>query len=427
MRPIALLNPLGDYGINQYCHELAEGLGANGASVAFYTGSDRGLPPNRLYERFAVLNSTLLKQRAALRDGRRASNCSEELASPEWSKSALEIPALRAAAVFHAKSNLARRWFLTAELALHLKTRGFGAIWTHWPELESYHSGFWGLCRRLGLFVVHTAHNVAPHDSDTAKGDAAVYEAAHMLVVHSAFARDELLQAWPQLADKVAIAPHGLYTMYPRRPESRERVRRDLRVAPHQPMVLFCGAVRPYKNIDATLEALRDDRCRNAVLVVAGTERGFPDLDEDPLGRTRRLARQWGMEDRVRLIPRHLSIGEMAELFEAGDIKILPYLKGYGSGMLLLAMTFGKYVAATRTGGAEEYLENYPRATLLKGSDSSSVADGLAEAIARYGDASAPGPMTELEWRNIARLALDLLGASRTAPGKRLSAAWGSG
>jgi glycosyltransferase involved in cell wall biosynthesis len=72
------------------------------------------------------------------------------------------------------------------------------------------------------------------------------------------------------------------------------------------------------------------------------------------------------------------SSNRTAEILEAADIVLLPYIESFGSGLLLLAMTFGKFIVATQTGGMDEYLARYPRHTLLEGPSSASVADGIA-------------------------------------------------
>ncbi len=413
-RAIAILNPLGDFGTNHYCHELAEGLGANGATVAFFTGSMDGLPQFREHYRlFPVLNSVLYRRINELKSAANAGRMStpEPPYSPTWVLETISAkPTPKKNFVAPGSSRL-RKWFLTWELALYLRTAGYGVVWTQWP-MNYYLPGFWRICRFLGLRVVHSVHNVVPHEEDGSQPlppDPA-HVASHLLITHSEFARRELVARVPSVANKVAVVPIGLYSTYPRRPEARERIRGQLNISEDQVVILFCGAIRPYKNLDAVLEALADERCRNAILIVAGAESHFPDgVPGDPLGRTRRLAGSLGVSHQVRLIPRHLSITEMAELFESGDIKALPYLSGYGSGMLLLAMTYGKHIVATKTGGAEEYLANYPRKTLLEGPDSASVATGLAAAIRNIDASRLPVSLPDLEYPAIGKRMLDLL------------------
>ena len=260
----------------------------------------------------------------------------------------------------------ARQKFLEIELAAHLKRNRYDLVWTQWPEI--YGHGFWATCRRLGMKTVHTVHNVLPHEENPEDVTLLrkVYRNCDRLMVHSEQSRQALLRLFPEVASRASVMRHGLYTIYPRRTGARERVRGELQIEPAKVACLICGAIRPYKNIDACLRALTE-LPKNVLLIVAGKESGFADASaEDALAHTRREARECGVEDRVRLIPRFLGRLEMAGLFEAADLLLLPYINGYGSGLLLLGMTFGKYIVTTDNGGAREYLRHYPPRHLLR-------------------------------------------------------------
>ncbi len=95
---------------------------------------------------------------------------------------------------------------------------------------------------------------------------------------------------------------------------------------------------------------------------------------------------------------------------------LLPYIESYGSGALLLGMTFDKYILATRTGGMDEYLEGYPRYKLLSGVGVEEILLGMKEAL----DSPAwlhrqPDRSAELDWKNIARELVTALNAEHRA------------
>jgi hypothetical protein len=115
---IAIVNPLGDYGINHYCHELAEGLGRNGARAVLYAGGLRGLPPAEHHEQFPVLNSLLLKQRATLANGRARTPFKAVVppSSDRISGALTHPPVVVGAFSTGYSSSWLRRWCLTAEL-----------------------------------------------------------------------------------------------------------------------------------------------------------------------------------------------------------------------------------------------------------------------------------------------------------------------
>src|SRR4029453_7105282 len=93
-----------------------------------------------------------------------------------------------------------------------------------------------------------------------------------------------------------------------------------------------------------------------------------------------------------------------SEIFEAADVVILPYVESSGSGKLLLAMTFGKWIAATATGGMDEYLSAYPRGSILNELTPESVSQALRE-LAGTVRAEGRQPFewdgTEFSWRQI--------------------------
>lgn len=413
---IALINPLGDFGINQYSHELAEGLGANDVRVGFYTSSDHDLPAPVHYFRYPVLSSVLVKQRSLLASPTRPG--ADTSTDPDWLQHALDSttrePCPRKSPVVTPLPRL-RKISMTLELAAHLKGAGYDVIWTQWPELGCYEPWFRPFCQRLGMRVVHTVHNVFPHDvvSEFDKQLCGrVYRDSELLFLHSHQARSAFLYYFPSLASRTRVTPLGLYTMYPRRQTERKRLRAALEIGRDELVVVFAGAVRPYKGVDTVVEALGHPGCEALTLIVAGVESNYPDLVPGlPLGRTAALALKFGVSQRVKLIPRHLSIGEMSELFELADIQALPYLGGYGSAMVLLGMTFGKYIVSTRVGGAEEYLADYPYATLLASPNVSDVAKGLADAVGslRSGKWGVIPQLPHLQWKNIAREALAYL------------------
>ncbi len=401
IRSIALINPLGDYGISQYTYELAEGLAAHGVAVDVYaSGGSRAedFALARHHRYLPVLGSFLLRQQGAL----------------DPTTAASPAPVGAPARPMSPWRAVARTVGLALELAWHLRRRKYDLVWTQWPTLQAGGHWFWMIAKALGLRIAHTVHNVLPHEEQP--GDrrrcASIYHACDTLFVHSRQALREMEANYPEVMAKTRIMNHGLYTLYARRPEAREATRKRLGIEPGQVALLAFGPIRPYKNIELILAALAAGRPEAAVLVVAGREKGYGDSDPgDPVGRTRRLAEQLGIGDRVRFLERGADFAETTEIFEAADVLVLPYSKSYGSGALLLGMTFGKFIVASRTGGMDEYLRDYPRHEMLDGEKPQQAAAALERTIRRVSagiDAPIPA-MPELEWRNIARTALDAL------------------
>jgi len=382
---IALVNPLGDYGLGSYTHELAEGLFDCGVTADVYApGRLETLGLARRHRLFPVLGSTLVRQRrrlhaaAAFQPGGRAADLSASSSRP------CPLPYGRHPVLKWARDAVLPR-ALPIELAFYLRRSRYDIVWTQWPVMLGGRDLLWTWARRLGLKLVHTVHDVQPHEPIPGYLELCrrIYACCDLLVVHSRSAAVDLLRLYPETTGRVVVAPHGLYTVYPMRPQARATVRARLGIADDAALILSFGGIRPYKNIEAVLDALAGERSGKMLLVVAGRESGYSDLvPGDPLGRTRRLVAERGLEDRVKMLPGPFDPGETAELFAAADVAVLPYLHSSGSGLLLLCMTFGVHIAATAVGGMDEYLAGYPRATLLKGPSSGQVLAGLEEAVA---------------------------------------------
>lgn len=395
---------MADYGIDSYTHELARGLAEHGVQVDVFTADTSRLNvqvthPN--YRRFRVLGSRLPRVLAdsALRgDSGPVDLPPRGVDVNDSFETQPSLPLWR---------TRARQYFLSGEFALYLRNARYDVVWTQWPDLGAY-AKLWTASRWLRLPVVHTVHNILPHerfDGDREMCERA-YETARLLFVHSNRVREELTSIYPGLASKVVAMSHGAYTLYPRQAGARARLRDAMHIPADAIVLLCCGAIKPYKNVNACILALAEIEREDLILVIAGAEAGTS--PGDPLARTRAFVREVGIENRVRLRPGFLDEKAMAELFESVDILMLPYVKSYGSGLLMLGITFGKYIIATRA-GMEESASRYPAAILLEGSSVEDVRNGIEAALQKF----AAGPRTigrispEFDWANIAGRCLD--------------------
>ncbi len=413
IRRIALLNPLPDFGIQSYTYELAEGLAANGAEVDVYTTHHprllpAGLPCN--HRVFPVLGNPVLLRRSKSKTANR--DYEARHANPNETGSSQLTARAKALKSHNAYSDL-RNGLLDFEIVAILKWKNYDLIWTQWHQINSPH--FWQFARLLNCRVAHTVHNVLPHEErgNDIERCGKIYKNASHLLVHSEYSRQELLRLVPQVApERVLISRHGTYTIFGRNPESRTETRKGWGIKGNEIALLFAGGVRPYKNIDSVLRALAIADSK-IVLIVAGSESGFPDLvPGDPLGRTKRIAAELGITDRIRFIPGFAEHDELGKMLEASDILSLVYGKHYGSGLLSLGMTFGTHILATKAGGVDEYLDQYPCHTFTEDESPEAIARGLDAACAALrsiGNTACETPRT-LDWKVIAKHALEHLG-----------------
>ena len=420
---VALLEPVGDAGIAGYTHELAQALVTAGAEVdCFGLPSSFARTLHRDYRLYAALG--LPAADAAWRLPAPAAPPAPAPPRPEpalapyldrlarWRPRATVTPPPPPSHVPAAAPPAA------ADDDWLRRLRPYDLVWSQWPELPGATPRLWALAAAAGLPLAHTVHNVLPHEAtpDAPRRTAALYAGARALVVHSDTARAELERRFPGTGARALRMAHGLYTIYPRRPGRRAAVRALLGVDERTGVLLAFGGVRPYKNLDALVDALATARRRDLVLLVAGWEWGYPDLvPGDRLGRLRRRVDAAGLGARIRLLPGPFGIEQTAELFEACDVVALPYRESSGSGQLLMALSYGRHVLYTDVGGMGEYLGGWPAATRV---DDPGVT-GIAGALDRMDWARSGRRETvpHLEWAAIAAETLPrLVDAVRPRP-----------
>jgi glycosyltransferase involved in cell wall biosynthesis len=154
---------------------------------------------------------------------------------------------------------------------------------------------------------------------------------------------------------------------------ARSSARETLGLDRSSRVILAFGAVRGYKRLPTLVQAFRrltDDDVR---LVIAG--RALDDRDEADV----RAAADG--DSRIHLWLRHISDDEVAPLFSACDVFVLPSVEQLTSGSLIAAMEFGLAVVASDQPQVR-HLCGTDGAVLFAGDDEMSLTDALRRALA---------------------------------------------
>jgi glycosyltransferase involved in cell wall biosynthesis len=200
-----------------------------------------------------------------------------------------------------------------------------------------------------------------------------IYRLADHVIVHGEGDRDRLVSEFGLGRDRISVIPHGDYSFFDvGSVPSREEARRWLGVSPDAEVALFFGFIREYKGLDVLLDAWPEVARggRRRTLVVAG----------DPA----RLepARARAFEARARALGaihhfRYVPFEDVPRYFAAADTLVLPYRRISQSGVLLLAMSMGVPVVATRVGAFPEVLTDGENGILLPPGDVASLTHAL--------------------------------------------------
>jgi glycosyltransferase involved in cell wall biosynthesis len=141
------------------------------------------------------------------------------------------------------------------------------------------------------------------------------------------------------------VIPHGHYRdEYPN--DDTIDVRERLGIPRSAKVLLFFGAIRPYKNIPRLIESFREFPGDDAILYIVGRS---PSAEV-----TQQLQAQADRDDRVRLKMHFVSRDEVQVYFRAADLVVLPYREILNSGSAILALSFNRPVLVPHRGAMSE-------------------------------------------------------------------------
>jgi glycosyltransferase involved in cell wall biosynthesis len=173
-------------------------------------------------------------------------------------------------------------------------------------------------------------------------------------------------------AERVRVIPHGAFDYLARLPDPLSLP--DELAAVDAPVILCFGLIRPYKGVDVLLEAFRS--VEGAELWVVGRPLG---MSLDPL---RELASR--APGRVRFVPRFVPDHELPAYFRRADLVVLPHRDAEQSGVLYVALAFGKPIVMSAVGGFGEVAE-HGAGRLVPPGDPAALATALNELLADPG------------------------------------------
>ncbi len=273
--------------------------------------------------------------------------------------------------------------------------------WLPLPELDLR------LLRAFPRPRVLTAHDVLPREGSQRRRRAArrLLDAFDALVVHSEAGRQRLVGELGVSAQRVTVIPHGSF-------EQLADLPADVPIDPAagdldgRRVVLCFGLMRPYKGIDVLVEAFASTP-DDAVLLIVGRAMM-------PLEPLRRRARELGIADRVRFVPRFITDPEIPAYFRRADIVALPYREIEQSGVLFTALAFGRPLVLSDVGGFTEVAEQHGAARLVPAGDADALGRTLSQLLgdeqgradlAAAARRAAEGPYS---WRRAAQLSEQL-------------------
>lgn len=271
---------------NPYQNTLIKSLRKQGASVSLHNFPTNYLPLNRLISQNPELGILHLHW------------INEYISSILWSKSRV--------------ISMARILFLAMDIIL-VRTRGVRVIWTIHNSVshESKNPELEIISRRL---IALTCTRIIIHSKSALKEVESIYRI--------------------KLSKKSSVIPHGNYDGHYDNPhktsfECLERIDEIRNI-----VILFFGAIRPYKGIEKLVNAFHASKRKDIRLLIAG--KCYDSNIKRSLEKTSHQDRR--IECILDFIPKY----EVRNVFDKSDIVAIPFEKTLTSGSTVLALTMGR-------------------------------------------------------------------------------------
>jgi D-inositol-3-phosphate glycosyltransferase len=263
------------------------------------------------------------------------------------------------------------------------------------------------LAKLLGLRVVVTAHDVrsfAEHLSIPWMVDKA-YRVSDKVIAQSEVSKRELRTVLQEAETKIATIPHGNYLHSIGEVPAQEEARAQIGLPDGARVLLFFGQIKEVKGLDVLLRAMPRlvEEFPDAVLLIAGR------VWKDDFRRYQEQIDALGIAGNSVLRIRFIPEPEVADYYAAADVVVLPYRRIYQSGVLLMAMSYGKPVVVSDIEGMTEVVVDGVNGYVFSSGDAEALADKLIEVMSdpeearRFGERALSYVREHHDWDEVGR------------------------
>jgi glycosyltransferase involved in cell wall biosynthesis len=340
---VAVIEPVGGHGgMDYYDFGLCGGLAAAGLDATLYTSDETAIPPDA---GFNVRHSY-----AGIYDK-----------APAWRRG------LR-----YLRGTISALWAARREGRRICHFHFF-----HVGLLQAFNIV---LAKLMGRRLVITAHDVESfvESLEVPVLSRWVYRQADRVVAHNKVSRKELIDRIGLPEELITVIQHGnyLHAIRPLPPQAEARKKLDMPEAAK--VILFFGQIKKVKGLDLLLEAMPDvlKSHPEAHLLIAGKpwKSDFPEYEAQMV--------RLGIRDRCITHIHYIHDEDVPNYYAAADVVTLPYRRIYQSGVVLMAMSYGKVVLVSDLPGMTEIVSDGENGLVFRQGDAESLAGKVNESLA---------------------------------------------
>ncbi|MFH1676368.1 MAG: glycosyltransferase family 4 protein [bacterium] len=252
--------------------------------------------------------------------------------------------------------------------------------------------------------IILLCHNVKQHEDRPLEGPITkmAFNSADAYIVHSEEDLNNLKKIKPNAIIKKNF--HPTYEIFADSSDWNRRSARDILGLSDEPMVLYFGAVRPYKGLKWLIEAAP------AILATVSGCRIFcvGDFWDGPALYEKRINELGVRFDEknpayggVSIVAGYVANEEVGKYFMASDLVVLPYESATQSGIVQIAYGFKKPCIVTNVGGLPEVVLDGKTGFVVPPKDNKSIAMKTAEFFNGGNELREKFESEIIEWRKV--------------------------
>ncbi len=288
--------------------------------------------------------------------------------------------------------------FLRGSLRAALKARSVGCRIAHFHFFQTSLRELIGvfLFKVLCFKILATVHDVESFDEGKrSQNIRSIHKMVDRVIVHNKTSKFKFQESTRYGHQRVAVIPHGHYLDFTQDIPEKMRAKKHLGVSEFEHVLLFFGQIKKVKGLDILLKSLPGvlKECPRTVLIIAGK------LWKDEWDYYQRIITDKQIETNVLTHIRYIPDEEVKYYYAAADIVVLPYRKIFQSGVLLMAMSYGKAVVASDIDGMKEVVTDGLNGLIFK----KDAPDDLSRKIlSLLSNKSLTGKLGEAAWQKMA-------------------------
>jgi len=256
------------------------------------------------------------------------------------------------------------------------------------------------LARLFGLRVVITAHDVEAFKQGLSVPTFIrwAYRSANRVIAHSQVAKRELVHELDIPQEKIHVILHGNYCENVTHRITREKAREHFGLSTGRRVLVFFGQIKDVKGLDVLLKGFAIARAtdKSLHLLIGGR------VWKGDFSQYAEIIRYHGLAPYCTLHIRYIPDAEVPYFYRCADLVVLPYLRIYQSGVVLLAMSYGIPVLVSDIAGMLEAVEDERTGFVFKSQDPTPLAQRIGDifAIAGHSTVIAEAGLNMVKIRN---------------------------